>query len=267
MSDQDNQPRRSATFQLPTPVFEITDEADSPSSETEALLGSLEAATRNLVFFSQTNAPASRGMMSIRRPVFSQNDFQRCFEEASVATTHRPSLLVPPSLPESPKDTRKLFQLFPFISVISRYAWRRDLLLDLLAGLTTGVMRIPQSIAYALLVGLHPSAGLYTAFFSGLFYLVFGSSHHLVIGAQGVVSLMIGSGAERFLEQHPERNNATDPSEAIRRIVFPITLLAGLLQMILGVLRLGFVTNYLSDPLIGGFTTGAACQVSGTDCL
>lgn len=269
-------PRR-ATFS----IKEERDEADENGDE----LRELRQAARELVGGSKSHLSRSysrrpilgvegedlypdslgcgeSGVMTVRRPVYSHSNFTKIFEEVQPTENNNHRFLDNVFLPkkqERPKCGNIVNQAFPIIPEMRRYDWRRNFCIDFITGITTGVMRIPQSMAYAFLAKLPPSAGLYTAFFSGLLYVIFGGSKHLVPGAQGVVSLMVGSAVSRFATINATLPDALEVTSG--EVVVAVTFTAGVIQMALGILRLGFVTNYLSDPLIGGFTTGAACEV------
>ncbi|XP_029292365.1 solute carrier family 26 member 6 isoform X2 [Cottoperca gobio] len=125
-------------------------------------------------------------------------------------------------------------------------------------------------MAYALLASLRPVFGLYTSLYPVLVYFIFGTSRHISIGTFAVISIMIGSVTERL---GPDMNfivNGTnetgsvdlDARDAYRvQIACSLTVLAGIFQILLGVVRFGFVVTYLSEPLIRGYTTGSACHV------
>nr|AKN21608.1 slc26a-4 [Schmidtea mediterranea] len=153
-----------------------------------------------------------------------------------------------------------------------RYKWKTWLLLDLIAGLIVGTMQIPQSFAYAQLVGIQPIYGLYLAFFPVMVYYFFGSSRHISIGTIAIVSLLSGSFLEQSLIDFPLNTtktvgnvSASVQNEAIKASrVAGLTLFVGISQLIMGVFNLGFLTKYLSDPLISGFTVGSAIIVFST---
>ncbi len=120
---------------------------------------------------------------------------------------------------------------------------------DVVAGLTVGVMLIPQGIAYALIAGLPPIYGLYTALVPQIVYAVFGTSRQLAVGPVAMDSLIVAAGVATLAEV------GTD-----RFIEFAILLafIMGILQILFGVFRLGFIVNFLSKPVISGFTSAAA---------
>ncbi|XP_033745654.1 prestin-like [Pecten maximus] len=143
-----------------------------------------------------------------------------------------------------------LYELFPFWGIMRKYSIRRFLLSDFLAGLTVAIVHIPQGMAYGLLAELPPVYGLYSSFLPVITYFFFGSSKHISMGTFAVTSLMIGSVVQEGLERYEAMHGgvATSNSSAGSRLL-------------MGVFRLGFLASFLSDPLISGFTTGAAVHV------
>ena len=124
---------------------------------------------------------------------------------------------------------------------------------DLVAAAIVSMMLIPQSLAYALLVGLPPQLGLYASMAPLLLYAVFGTSRALAVGPVAVASLMTGAAAAQVATQGtPEHLGAA----------VAIALLTGLLMIAMGFLRLGFLANFLSHPVVSGFITAAAVQIA-----
>ena len=126
---------------------------------------------------------------------------------------------------------------------------KTDLQGDLSAGLTVGIMLIPQGMAYAMLAGLEPIHGLYAVTVPLLLYAIFGTSRQLAVGPVAMVSLLTAAGIAGL--------NASSPEQYL---MYALTLafLVGLIQFGMGVLKLGFVVNFLSHPVINGFTSAAA---------
>ena len=128
--------------------------------------------------------------------------------------------------------------------------YRKDWLKgDISAGLTVGVMLVPQGIAYAMIAGLPPIYGLYTALIPQIIYAIFGTSRQLSVGPVAMDSLIVASGVATLAEIGTQNF-----------IEFAILLafMMGVLQVAFGVLRLGFLVNFLSKPVISGFTSAAA---------
>lgn len=126
---------------------------------------------------------------------------------------------------------------------------RSNLSGDLNAGLTVGVMLIPQGLAYALIAGLPPIYGLYAALVPILVYAFFGTSGQLAVGPVAMVSLLVATGVGELAPQ------GTD--EYITLAIL-LAFMVGVIQLSLGLLRFGFITNFLSHPVLSGFTSAAA---------
>ncbi|CAN4119056.1 unnamed protein product [Withania somnifera] len=122
---------------------------------------------------------------------------------------------------------------------------------DLLSGLTLASLCIPQSIGYANLANLDPQYGLYTSVIPPLIYAVMGSSRELAIGPVAVVSLLLSAMITEIVDP------AVDPI-AYTSLVFTVTFFAGTFQAAFGLLRLGFLVDFLSHAAIVGFMGGAA---------
>uniref|UniRef100_A0A672FX40 STAS domain-containing protein n=1 Tax=Salarias fasciatus TaxID=181472 RepID=A0A672FX40_SALFA len=175
------------------------------------------------------------------------------------------------SLCSGPRLKSILLGLFPVISWLPRYAVRENALGDLVSGISVGIMQLPQGMAYALLAAVPPVFGLYSSFYPVLVYFIFGTSRHISVGTYAVMSVMIGGVTERLA---PDSNfmiwdnvtNASVVDTALRdaeriRVAAAVTLVSGIFQIVLGVVQFGFVVTYLSDPLVRGYTTGAAIHV------
>ncbi|KAK7311601.1 hypothetical protein RJT34_09852 [Clitoria ternatea] len=126
---------------------------------------------------------------------------------------------------------------------------------DIISGLTIASLCIPQDIGYAKLAHLSPQYGLYSSFVPPLIYAVMGSSRDIAIGPVAVVSLLLGT----LLSN--EINPVTQPEE-YQRLAFTATFFAGITQATLGVLRLGFLIDFLSHAAIVGFMGGAAITIA-----
>jgi len=145
-----------------------------------------------------------------------------------------------------------LTKVFPFLRWIKGYTVTA-LRVDLIAGLTVALVLIPQSMAYAQLAGLPPYYGLYASFLPPMIAALFGSSRQLATGPVAVVSLMT------FASLAPL---AIVGSERFVSYAILLALMVGLFQLTLGVLRLGLVVNFLSHPVVNGFTNAAAIIIA-----
>ena len=141
-----------------------------------------------------------------------------------------------------------LKSILPILNWLPNYkkSWLKG---DISAGLTVGVMLVPQGIAYAMIAGLPPIYGLYTALIPQIVYAIFGTSRQLSVGPVAMDSLIVASGLVALAEIGTQHF-----------IEFAILLafMMGILQFLFGIFRLGFLVNFLSKPVISGFTSAAA---------
>ncbi|KAL4229849.1 hypothetical protein ACF0H5_010241 [Mactra antiquata] len=214
-------------------------------------------------------------------------DFRKEFRRAEDPPLSKPEAFKQAITKACPCDKRSQKKYwakkFPVWRIMKKYKWREDIPNDLVSGLTVGIMQLPQGMAYALLAELPPVVGLYMAFFPVLIYFLLGTSRHISMGTVALCSLLTGSVISRFynpalavtvLGQNRTaqmlENVTTDgvdplevelPDDVKIIIASSVCLLVGVVQLIMGFLRMGFITTYMSDPMIGGFTTGAAVHV------
>ncbi len=151
-----------------------------------------------------------------------------------------------------PVKTPLLQRFFPFLSWFEGYSLPY-LRADFISGLTVALVLIPQSMAYAQLAGLPAYYGLYAAFLPPMVAALFGSSRQLATGPVAIVSLMTATALEPI---------ATAGSEAYIAYAILLALLVGIFQFFLGFLRLGVIVNFLSHPVVNGFTNAAAIIIA-----
>ncbi len=156
--------------------------------------------------------------------------------------------------PATVPGTGLLLRFFPFMGWWKGYTGAAARA-DLIAGLTVALVLIPQSMAYAQLAGLPAYYGLYAAFLPPMVASLFGSSFQLATGPVAVVSLMTATALEPL---------ATAGSEAFIGYAIILALLVGVFQFLLGVFRLGLVVNFLSHPVVNGFTNAAALIIASS---
>lgn len=150
-------------------------------------------------------------------------------------------------------NTRALLRRYlPILSWGAEYS-RRTLVNDLIVAAIVTIMLIPQSLAYAMLAGLPAQVGLYASMAPLLLYAVFGTSRTLAVGPVAVVSLMTAAALAPLASQGtPEYLGAA----------IALALVSGLLLLVMGLLRLGFLANFLSHPVISGFITASGLQIA-----
>ena len=120
---------------------------------------------------------------------------------------------------------------------------------DIGAGLTVGIMLIPQGMAYAMIAGLPPVFGLYASLIPQIIYAIMGTSRQLAVGPVAMDSLLVASGLGALA--------ISGIDEYIAMAIF-LAFFMGIIQLVLGLLRMGFLVNFLSKPVISGFTSAAA---------
>ncbi|NQZ75071.1 MAG: sulfate permease [Ekhidna sp.] len=142
----------------------------------------------------------------------------------------------------------RIQRFFPILQWLPNYQ-KAHLGGDVFAGLTVGIMLIPQGMAYALIAGLPPVYGLYASIVPQIIYAIFGTSRQLSVAPVAMDSLLVAAGVSVL---------ATEGSDAYIGFALLLAFFMGLFQLLLGVFRMGFITNLLSKPVISGFTSAAA---------
>ncbi|MCY4213401.1 MAG: sulfate permease [Gammaproteobacteria bacterium] len=159
-----------------------------------------------------------------------------------------------PALNRSLKFIRGLLgNLSPFLDWVRELRNPNVLRADLTAGVTVALVLVPQSMAYAQLAGLPAHYGLYAAFLPVAIASLFGSSRQLATGPVAVVSLLTASALGPM---------AADNADAYLGYAVALALLVGLVQLALGIIRLGFMIAFLSHPVVLGFTNAAAIIIA-----
>ncbi len=146
---------------------------------------------------------------------------------------------------------KKIKELIPILEWLPNYNSSR-LKGDFIAGITVSIILIPQGIAYALIAGLPPIYGLYCALVPQLVYAIFGSSRQVAIGPVAMDSLIVATGVSTL---------ALAGSDSYIAIAILLAFMVGTIQFLLGVFRLGFIVNFLSKPVISGFTSAVALTI------
>lgn len=141
-----------------------------------------------------------------------------------------------------------LQRIFPILEWLSNYKkeWLKG---DISAGLTVGIMLIPQGIAYAMIAGLPPIYGLYTAMIPQIVYAIFGTSRQLAVGPVAMDSLIVATGVAAL---------AKIGTDNFIEFAILLAFMMGVLQVLFGIFKLGFLVNFLSKPVISGFTSAAS---------
>jgi SulP family sulfate permease len=142
-----------------------------------------------------------------------------------------------------------LERLLPFVATFRGYR-QDDFRHDLVAGLTTALFAVPQGMAYALIAGFPPSAGIATSVAASILGAAFGSSEFLINGPTNAISVMIAGNAALFAAQ----------GDPVRAVIL-LTLIIGAVQVVAGVMRMGTLTRFVSESVLTGFTAGAGVYI------
>lgn len=135
----------------------------------------------------------------------------------------------------------------PIFSWLPQYNFT-FLIQDVIAGVTVGLTAIPQGIAYAVVAGLSPEYGLYAGLMGGFVYLIFGSCKDVTVGPTAIMSAIVAKYVSGYSAD----------------FAVLAAFLAGLVELTMGILHLGFLVDFISQPVISGFTTAAALQIASS---
>ncbi|XP_006882670.1 PREDICTED: prestin isoform X2 [Elephantulus edwardii] len=216
----------------------------------------------------ETEIPVAAQKYYVERPIFSHPVLQE-----RLHTKEKISDSIGDKLKQAftctPKKIRNIIYMFlPITKWLPAYKFKEYVLGDLVSGISTGVLQLPQGLAFAMLAAVPPVFGLYSSFYPVIMYCFLGTSRHISIGPFAVISLMIGGVAVRLVPDDivipggVNATNGTEARDALRvKVAMSVTLLSGIIQFCLGVCRFGFVAIYLTEPLVRGFTTAAAVHV------
>jgi SulP family sulfate permease len=146
-----------------------------------------------------------------------------------------------------------LKKVFPFLTWLPLA--KKSLKDDLIAGITGTIIVIPQAVAFAIIAGLPPVYGFYTAMITPIIAALFGSSYHLISGPTTAISIVVYATISKFVDP------ATD-IEAFVSLTLVLTFMAGVIQFAMGLARLGKLVNFVSHSVIIGFTAGAGILIA-----
>jgi SulP family sulfate permease len=146
-----------------------------------------------------------------------------------------------------------LKQIFPFLTWVPmvRHTWKDDLI----AGLTGTIIVIPQAVAFAMIAGMPPVYGFYTAMLTPVIAALFGSSYHLVSGPTTTSSIVLYS----IISKHI---NPSNDIEAFVSLAILLSFMAGVIKLVMGIARMGKLVNFVSNSVIIGFSAGAGVLIA-----
>ncbi|MDH3387149.1 MAG: SulP family inorganic anion transporter [Gammaproteobacteria bacterium] len=146
----------------------------------------------------------------------------------------------------------QLNRFLPFLRW-GRNMTRSSMRADAIAGLTGAAIVLPQGVAFAAIAGMPPEYGLYTSMVPAIIAALFGSSWHLVSGPTTAASIIMLASLSGF---------ATPGSEEYVALAITLAFMVGVLQLAMGMVRLGALVNFISHSVVVGFTAGAACLIA-----
>ncbi|CAG2114314.1 unnamed protein product, partial [Medioppia subpectinata] len=182
---------------------------------------------------------------------------------------------------------RRLRGIFPITLWLPEYNYRENLLTDILVGITVAIFQVPQSMGYCLIAHVPPTYGLYSAFFPALFYTIFGTGYHCAFGPFALVSgVMTGDIVTQVMTELGKDVTAGNVEKGTKLssvvsdtigttlasadqwhdlvnidIAIMVAMIIGIYILGFGILQLGFISNFMSEELISGFTTSASIIV------
>ena len=239
---------------------------------------------------SETNERelGTRDAIEINRKIYSQDEFDRVCHYDKPPKVFNVKDEVK-SMCECSADCwkRTLLSRLPVISIMANYKWKQWLLSDIIAGISVGVIHIPQGMGFSILASLPAVYGLYSSIFPVLFYFLFGTSRHISFGTMAVISLLIANVVDREVIRYSSGlgvSNTTmkivglDTTESPGMdaggleahnlemfkvgVACAVSLIAGIIQILMGFLNLGIVSSFMSMSFVGGFMTGAAFHIA-----
>lgn len=157
-------------------------------------------------------------------------------------------------MPNSAIKTSHLATFFPIIGWLKTYN-RQDINDDLFAGIITAILLVPQGIAYAILAGLPPQLGLYASILPPIAYALLGTSRTLSVGPVSIAAIMIAGALAA-----PEIHALGNPLQS----ALILSAESGVMMLVMALLRLGGLVNFISHPVLAGFTSGAALLIIGS---
>ncbi len=157
-------------------------------------------------------------------------------------------------MPHSQSNNSRLTQLFPIAGWLKSYT-RQEFNSDVFAGIITAILLVPQGIAYAILAGLPPQLGLYASILPPVLYALLGTSRTLSVGPVSIAAIMIASALTA-----PEISALGTPVQS----ALILSAESGIIMLLMALLRMGGLVNFISHPVLTGFTSGAALLIIGS---
>ncbi|XP_060590703.1 prestin-like isoform X1 [Ruditapes philippinarum] len=251
----------------------------SASMRSGSLDASAAAAKKGGRRFSCPPGTLVESAVTIKRAPFTQTAFDEIHLKSD---DHEKKTLSEKLRSKCYCSRQKLFKFFaaylPIIKVLRYYNIKDFLVTDILAGVTIGILHIPQALAFGLLTSVKIENGLYTSVWPVILYVLFGTSAHVSMGTSAVICIVTAAVVDRqadiFKLENPHlMSNATGNGTLLwedipefmdfkEATAMGIAFFTGMILMTMGVLKLGFITAYLSDSFFSAFTSGAGVHIA-----
>ncbi|KAL4223154.1 Cadherin EGF LAG seven-pass G-type receptor 3 [Mactra antiquata] len=209
--------------------------------------------------------------LAIKRRVYTHEAFNEMYVEEPNTLTIKDRIKEECQC-TGPKVGKVVLSYLPVVKAIRKYKLKEYIVGDILSGLTVSFLHLPQSMALGILAGLQPIHGLYTTFFPVLVYMIFGTSPYIAIGTNAVMALLtqavVVREADAFIASFSGSNATMPTEEEILGVKIGAAMgccfLVGIILMVMGFLKMGILTTYLSTSFVGGFTTAAAIHIGSS---
>lgn len=218
--------------------------------------------------YSSDDMSTTAPELTVRRPVYQQDELNHLCKYVKPKRIFRNELS---KRCRSIKPITLLKKSIPLIDWLSSYNWKKNILGDIIAGITIAVMHIPQGMAYAILGNVPPIVGIYMAFFPVLVYFILGTSRHNSMGTFALVCMMTGKVVTTYSAGAISANSTSTGNDTLIsainhqyspvEVATAVTFTVAVIQLGMYVLRLGIISSLLADSLVSGFTTAAAMHV------
>ncbi|RUS81055.1 hypothetical protein EGW08_011174 [Elysia chlorotica] len=251
-------------------IVSFSHPVDSPDMH-ENFQESKPRTNRSLSFKLDDDTPQT--IIRIKRAAYTYDEIERTYLHLDNATAETPNEL-------------SLAQFMPCTGYAKAYNVNK-FVSDVVGGLTVACLHLPQGLAYGLLAHLTPISGVYTSIFSVLLYVLFGTVPQMSMGTNAVLSLITAAMVEREADRLLANQNVsksklertthmsstvtpiTDPTEEDEDrmniklgVAMTSTFQCGLILLLMGLFRMGFLTNYMPSSFVGGFTSAASLHVA-----
>ncbi|KAH3871477.1 sulfate transporter-like isoform X3 [Dreissena polymorpha] len=215
--------------------------------------------------------PKHTAQVLITRNVYTQDQYDATYADSNATKSTLMTCVKKKLKICSPnKICEIVLSYFPCVYFVRNYNIKKNIAWDLLSGITVSFMHLPMALGFGILATLRPVHGLYTTFFSVLVYMILGTSPHVSFGTNAVMALLTQTVVEReagiFIDERSAANGTAPTEDEIMEVktgaAMACCFIVGAILLTMGLLKLGFITTYLSTSFVGGFTTASAVHIA-----